>query len=121
MTFLGWDELRFTLDETEELIRHKERASLKEETLHGLHRKTDGWAAGLVLMMLSARTEKVDYDFLLRDAPGEIYDYLQSQVFERIDKETQEFYLKTAFLPRMTGAAAEKLTGVKIVTESSPT
>ena len=79
--------------------------------LSDLHKKTDGWAAGLVLMVEIARTKDIVHPILKELTPQEIFDYFANEVFEKTDKQTQTFLLKTAFLPRMTPHMAEKLTG----------
>lgn len=53
MAFIGWDQIKFTLDESSELLRAKEREKMPSGMAETLHDKTGGWAAGLVLMMES--------------------------------------------------------------------
>ena len=44
--------------------------------------------------------------------PKEIIDYFGNELFNKIEKERQEFLLKTAFLPRITVKMAEQLSGL---------
>lgn len=112
MSFLGWEEIRLTLAETREMVRLKRGKGVTDEILHRLHQKTEGWAAGLVLVLLGSRIRKQDWHSL-RDFPTkEVFDYLGMEIFQKINKETQEFFLKTAFLPTVTVRIAEKLTGI---------
>ena len=77
-----------------------------------LHEETEGWAAGLVLILLGSRIGKIDYQLMSRFPTKEIYDYFAAEIFEKVEKETQQFLVVTAVLPRMTAQTAEKLTGI---------
>ena len=109
--FLGWDEIRFTLNESEEILRMKVQGGLTSEELLPLHGKTDGWAAGLVLMAEMTRIQKVNYQVLSKLVPEEIFDYFSSEILNKTDEETQDFLLKTAFLPQFSPDMAQGLTG----------
>jgi LuxR family maltose regulon positive regulatory protein len=109
--FLGWDEIRFTLNESEEILRMKRQGGLTRQELMPLHEKTDGWVAGLVLMAEMSRIQKVDYKLLSKLVPEEIFDYFSNEIFNKTDEETQAFLLKTAFLPQFNLHMAQELTG----------
>jgi len=109
MEMIGWDELRLTPEESNTLVRLWMRRKLSKETAHHLHNITDGWAAGLVLMLESIK-RGIEPKLLGKLTPEEITDYFASVLFHKTDKEIQEFFLKTAFLPKMTAKMAEALT-----------
>jgi len=111
MNVIGWDELRLTPEESNALVRLRMRGKLSKETAHHLHNITDGWAAGLVLMLESIK-RGIEPKLLGKLTPEEITDYFASVLFYKTDKEIQEFFLKTAFLPKMTAKMAEELTGL---------
>lgn len=111
MHFIGWNELRLTFEESREIVRMKDRKSITNEMVNELHKKVDGWAAGLVLMVEIAKTRHTGYPVLKELTPHEIFDYFANEALGKTDKQTQAFLLKTAFLPRMTALMAEKLTG----------
>ena len=117
--FLGWDEIRFTKEEASELSLMKMQRKLSEKVLLQIYKKTEGWVAGLVLILEGLKLEKseldeIDYSSLYRASKKIIFEYFKSEVFENRDRETQEFLLKTAFFPRMTPQLAERLTGLRI-------
>ena len=112
MSFLGWNEIRFNIDESREMVRKEKHRGLTDEILMELFKKTEGWAAGLVLMTEMAKRETIDYQLLNKITPKEIFDYFASELFDKMDGEIQDFLLKTAFLPRMTAQMAEKHTGI---------
>ncbi len=112
MHVIGWNELRLTVEESREIVRMKDRKSITNEMADELHKKVDGWAAGLALMVEVAKTRHTGYPVLKELTPQEIFDYFASEVLGKTDKQTQSFLVKTAFLPRMTALMAERLTGV---------
>jgi ATP/maltotriose-dependent transcriptional regulator MalT/DNA-binding SARP family transcriptional activator len=111
ISLLGWEDIQFTVGETREILRTKGKRKLPLETLLELRKKTEGWAAGLMLILLDLRFSKIDYLSTSAFPTREIYNYFAIEIFEKMPKETQEFLLKTAFFPRMTAEMAERLTG----------
>lgn len=111
MGILGWDDLRLTLPECREIARLRGRKRQTVEAIRHLHEVTNGWAAGLVLMLERTDTREVDQQLLTTRTPGEIFDYFGSEIFNRTGRSLRQFLVKTSFLPNMTAKAAEKLTG----------
>lgn len=109
---IGWNEIRFNIEEFKEVIRMKMPEGLPDETVSQLYAKTEGWAAGLVLMIESARTAGIDTALSGKLAPGKVFDYFANEVFNKTDRETQIFLLKTSVFPRTTAHMAETLTGI---------
>ncbi|MBI5755933.1 MAG: hypothetical protein HZA12_03320 [Nitrospirae bacterium] len=102
---LGIMKLRLNWRQSEKPMR----AVLKE--LAGeIHRKTHGWAAGVILML-----EKIKKGTSLertRDMKIEtVYDYFTSEIMGKLNEETRVFLLKTALLPDMDAGMVERLTG----------
>ncbi|MEW5745884.1 MAG: BTAD domain-containing putative transcriptional regulator [Nitrospirota bacterium] len=112
MAVLGWNEVRFSLDESRQLARERALEDLSEGSLSELYKDTEGWAAGLVLLLESMKSGGPEYQALGHRAHKEIFNYFASEIFGKSSPELQEFLLKTAFLPRMTSSMAEKLTGL---------
>ncbi|MCJ7746147.1 MAG: hypothetical protein MUP27_00270, partial [Desulfobacterales bacterium] len=67
--------------------------------------------AGLVLMLESMK-RGIEPQLLGKLTPKEIIDYFGSELFDKTNKEMQDFFLKTAFLPKMTAKMAEELTNL---------
>jgi ATP/maltotriose-dependent transcriptional regulator MalT/DNA-binding SARP family transcriptional activator len=109
MSILGWDELRLTLEESAGIVRLRSKQNLSRETVRHLNESTDGWAAGLILMLEGVR-RGIEPQMLGNLTSEEIFDYFGKEIFDKTDKEIQEFFLKTAVLPKMTGRMAEELT-----------
>jgi len=109
MQMIGWDELRLTLEESAGVVRLRSKQKLSRETVRHLNESTDGWAAGLILMLEGAR-RGIEPQMLGNLTSEEIFDYFGKELFDKTDKEIQEFFLKTAILPKMTAKMAEALT-----------
>jgi len=109
MNILEWDELRLTREESSAIVRLRATQKLPKETMQHLYQTADGWAAGLILMLESVR-RGIEPKLFGKLTPQEILDYFGKEIFDKTDKEIQEFFLETAFLPKMTAKMAEELT-----------
>lgn len=111
MVALQWSELRFTLEETKALVRVRSGARIPEASVEKIHALTDGWAAGLVLMLSRAEAGADGPQAAGEHAPDEVFNFFACEVFDKLDSETRDFLLLASFLPRMTVRAAAALTG----------
>jgi LuxR family maltose regulon positive regulatory protein len=112
-------ELRFTADEAEVFLNEVMGLELEPALVTALETRTEGWAAGLQLAALSARTHAA------ADGPGDVagfveafsgshrfvLDYLVEEVLSGQPDEVREFLLATSVLDQMTGALCDALTG----------
>src|SRR3954469_16258068 len=111
LSVLGWEELRLTREETARIALAR-RPQLDEAALERLYGSTQGWAAGLVLMLEQAKVGA------LGGPPDPstsqlVFDYLAGEIFQKTDAATQDFLLRTACLSQMTASMARELTGVE--------
>ncbi len=111
MHHVGWDGLRFTLEETKQLARQFARAEMSDTRIEQIHRKTDGWVAGLIMAMEAARNGNLSEAFMERLSGESFFDYFTAEIFERLDPSIRSFLLATAFLPEVTIGSSERLTG----------
>ncbi len=112
MKVIGWNELRLTVEECEGIVTLHTEQTPSDETIQELHEATDGWAAGLVLMLGRTKTEDIEPRSVDRQLPEEIFDYFASEVLSGMDEPIQGFLLKTALLPHMTAKMATELSGM---------
>lgn len=113
MHLFGSRELRFNEDEIRELSRTKQTVKLTDDASRFIHEKTDGWAAGVVLMLETMKQEDIDYQMLERLSSDDIFDFFAFEIFRKIDIDTRQFLMQTAVLPVMTSKMAERLTGLR--------
>ena len=113
METFGWEDLRLTLEETTGITRLQRKGRPPPGLVRDLFVRTDGWAAGLVLLLERTDQGCVAPRTIGRQVPAEIIDYFGSEIFRQLDGERRAFLLRTAVLPRMTALMAEKLAGVE--------
>jgi LuxR family maltose regulon positive regulatory protein len=103
-------DLRFTLDETRELLAASGIA-LSEDAVCMLHGRTEGWAAGLRLAVLSLVGHPDPERFVAEFSGSErtVADYLLAEVLEREPEDVRRLLLRTSILERVTGALADAL------------
>lgn len=112
MEILGWSELRLTPEESVRMVGMRSGLKWSKEWLTHSYQMTDGWAAGLVLMVENAKKEGIEPQLAGKFTPEEIFRYFSRELFEKTGKEMQDFLLKTGFLPKMTARMAEEFTGI---------
>ena len=106
-------ELQFTAKETADFLRRTMRRELSQADIDSLQERTEGWAAGLQLVVLSMRGSG-DVNGLIQSFTGShryILDYLIEEVFQQQPRGVQDFLLKTSILDRFTAPLCNAVTG----------
>ena len=96
--FLGWNELRFTFEESRDIVGLRTPGLRSKETIEHLHQITNGWVAGLILIS-DAVKRGIEIQFLEKSSPEVIFNYFERELFKKMNEETKTFLMKTAFLP----------------------
>ena len=112
LTEVRGSDLRFSLDETRELLAASEIA-LPDESVALLHARTEGWAAGLRLAALALAGHPEPERFVPEFSGGErtVAAYLLAEVLDRQPGEVRRLLLRTSILERVSGALADVLVG----------
>ena len=110
MICLDATQLRIDIEELGRIAALRGHA-LDGTALAQLHERTNGWAAGLVLMLEHAKLAGHLADLPDDAVPEVIFDYLAGEIFDRFDNKTQRFMLALACLPRMNASIAQSLAG----------
>jgi LuxR family transcriptional regulator, maltose regulon positive regulatory protein len=105
-------DLRFTERETRELLDISGIA-LSEAGAALLHRRTEGWAAGLRLAAISLADHPDPERFVTEFSGSErmVTEYLIAEMLERQPDDIQHLPLRTSLLDRVNGELADLLTG----------
>lgn len=115
IALLGANEFVLNADEAAGLARCLGHSQSPHAIAQLLHR-TQGWAAGLVLLLEHGRDNSgtVSCPDTGQDPPGQqlLFDYFATEIFLRNPPDVREVLLKTALLPRITVTAARALTRV---------
>lgn len=113
MLEIGWEDLRFNLDETRNYLKEVCRLQLSEGQIHALCDRTEGWITGLQLasMTFAGAADADRFVTGITGAQRKIADYLLEGVFLRQTAGARDFLMKTAILDRMTASLCDLVTG----------
>jgi LuxR family maltose regulon positive regulatory protein len=105
-------QLRFTEEETRQLVAAA-RIPLPDRVAALLHQRTEGWAAGLRLALLSLARHPDPERFVTEFSGSDrtVAEYLMAEMLERQPPEVQRLLLRTALLDRVNGELADLFTG----------
>ena len=107
--FIGWEQLRFDADEAAALTAG---AGIENSVAGEIHRVSDGWAAGIVLMREHLmRSGGLDDTSRLPDGKDAVFAYFTGEIFERARPNNRRTLLLTALLPSVTESDAAAITG----------
>ena len=109
VSFIQWEELRLSPEEAYAIST--KRTTLSRQQFDTLYRASDGWAAGLTLML-----ERVKRNGMVPEAVGAetreaVFNYFAGVIFDRLPADTQHACLTTALLPQVTARGAELVSG----------
>ena len=105
LALIGWENLRFTLDEILSISRrlYPDRTASPQQ-IQRMNEHIQGWVSGLVLLL-----SELEFD---REAEthGYLFDYFSTEILHKIDMDIRQFLLRTALLPKMTVSICERFT-----------
>src|SRR6266851_1404262 len=112
LTEIRGEDLRFTERETRELL-DASSITLSEAGAVLLHQRTEGWAAGLRLAVISLADHPDPEQFVAEFSGSErmVAEYLVAEMLERQPDDVQQLLLRTSLLDRVNGELADLLTG----------
>jgi LuxR family maltose regulon positive regulatory protein len=105
-------DLRFSERETRELLAESGIA-LSDDGVAALRQRTEGWAAGLRLAVISLSGHPDPERFVAEFSGGDraVGEYLLAEMLERQPSEVQRMLLRTSLVDRMNGELADLLAG----------
>jgi LuxR family maltose regulon positive regulatory protein len=105
-------DLRFSERETRELLATA-GISLSDTGALALHRRTEGWAAGLRLAVISLAGHPDPERFVAEFSGTDraIGEYLMAEMLERQPTDVQSMLLRTSLVDRVSGELADLLAG----------
>ncbi|HEX5089037.1 MAG TPA: LuxR C-terminal-related transcriptional regulator [Nocardioides sp.] len=107
-------DLRFTAEEADAFLNEVMELGLEPGLVQALETRTEGWAAGLQLAALSARSHAGDVAGFVEAFSGShrfVLDYLVEEVLDRQPDATRAFLLDTCVLDELTGGLCDAVTG----------
>jgi ATP/maltotriose-dependent transcriptional regulator MalT/DNA-binding SARP family transcriptional activator len=109
-SLIEWEELRLSRQEAHAISA--KRATLTEQEFETLYRASDGWAAGLALMLERLKRNGIVPEAMATETREAVFNYFAGVIFERLPVETRHVCLTTALLPQVTARGAELVSGV---------
>ena len=109
---IDWDSLRLEQNEVAAVMNLNSRAAASRESVRYVYGKTEGWAAGVALMM-RAGPEGQDLSVPVADRREAIFNYFASEIYNKADARTRDVLIKTSLFPKITLPIAERLTGMR--------
>ena len=111
ITEIKAEDLRFTIDETENFLRLNSNLSISPELLGHLDKKTEGWAAGIQLTAAGFQDESTLTRFINEDDSGHplLVDYLTNEVLSGQPQEVLDFLYGTSITDRICASLAASL------------
>lgn len=106
---LEWEALRLTLEETRAISAA--RALRDEWLVRALHQQSDGWAAGITLMLERLQHSDGDARALQTDTRESVFDYFTSLLFDHAPVSTRDTLMRLAYVPHVTPSMAANLCG----------
>ena len=112
VTELRGEDFRFGAAEAPGLLRHHDDQILDEHVVERLCRRTEGWAAGLVLAGLSLQRSG-DPERFIESFHGDdqlVVDYITDEVLAGESDEQRRLLLETSVLEQFNGALVDAVT-----------
>lgn len=108
MDLIGWNDLRLTLDEARDFVRARD-AAFPDSEVPRLHERTQGWAAGLILLLQTHGADLGAGPGSAAETPAVIFDYLAEEFFQQYEPDVRESLLRLGYLPQVTESMLEGL------------
>jgi len=109
LAVLDWQALRLTLEEIEQIAQLW--LSLDKFSLQRLHRDSDGWAAGLTLMLERLKRRQGAPETFEAETREAAFEYFAGEIFDKAPSEHQQVLLATVFPSSITAEVAAKISG----------
>ncbi|HEY2595299.1 MAG TPA: LuxR family transcriptional regulator, partial [Chloroflexota bacterium] len=105
-------DLRFTDAETRELLANS-GVTLSDDAVATLQKRTEGWAAGIRLAVMSLARHADPERFVAKFSGSNrtVADYLLGELLDRQPPHVRQLLLRTSVLDRVNGELADLLTG----------
>jgi LuxR family maltose regulon positive regulatory protein len=109
------EQLRLSLSEAESMLNEVHGLDLAPDIVKRLHDRTEGWAAGLYLAVLSMRGREDSGSFVtsFTGSDRRVVDYLAAEVLGEQREAELDFLLHTSVLDRFCAALCDVVTGAR--------
>ncbi|EKQ55206.1 MULTISPECIES: LuxR C-terminal-related transcriptional regulator [unclassified Clostridium] len=109
------EDLSFDKKEIEVFFSDVMRVDISNNIANILEKRTEGWAAGLQMAAISLKNNN-DEENIIKYFNGDhkfVLEYLMEEVFNLLDKEVQEFLMKTSILDEMNSELCNSVVNIE--------
>jgi LuxR family maltose regulon positive regulatory protein len=110
---LGSDDLRFTGDEIQGLLKREYGLVLPDSAADELARESEGWITGILLTTQTYWRGMLENLNRARGAPEQVFQYLATEVFAQQPGEVRSFLLASSILHQMDPALCDEVLGIE--------
>lgn len=113
LALLDWNDLSLTREESRGIASLRcGNHLMPSDQLNLFHEHSNGWMAGLVLMVEQA--SQLGAPQLVETQSREvIFDYFAGEIFQRADMDVQTFLMRTSLLTKISVPAAQAISGMR--------
>jgi LuxR family maltose regulon positive regulatory protein len=113
---IRFDDLRFSELEAGQLLNDVLGLGLSAENISVLHQRTEGWAAGLTLLVgalkrLPAALDRDTFLAHLAQLDRYVFDFLAAEVLDSLTEDERRFVLDCAILSELSPETCQAVTG----------
>ena len=109
VALIDWEDLKLTFEEA--LAIGSRKVELDRERIAHLHKQSDGWAAGFVLLLERLRHGESLLQPQEPESLRSVFNYFAGQLFDQTPAEGQRLLLHLSFLPLIAESAAREVAG----------
>lgn len=111
---IGEEDLKFSLAELQGLLNDTWNMNVSQNTLLKLHKNTEGWAAGLVLLEEHLKNSgDIPELFEEKQIRKNIYEFLAEEVLSKQTEDLQELLVKTSVVEMIDPSICDQALEVK--------
>ena len=104
---VSWPDLRMTSEEAAAIISKADLSQLSR--LDALYAQSEGWVAGLVLLLTHERLAKNNAEQADIGSREAVFNYFAGEIFDRSNPDTQDLLLSTAYFPKFNARMAHEV------------
>lgn len=112
LTQLEGDFLTFSQEETATMVQTQQGKNASPTSSEQLHNITQGWAAGIVLLMEQLNSPRSVPPPIGSDKLQHVFDYFAGELFSNMSDTLKTTLLKASFMDEMNPHTLKKITGI---------
>ncbi len=107
---LTWEDLRFTIAETEKLVRTINKTKGGRLSGAAIHAQAQGWVTGILALLMQNQSETVTGDYATGHTPEVLFDYFENEIYRFLPAETRKRIRRVSIYPSITSEQETAIT-----------